>query len=133
MDLIYIKNSSYEADDGQLRLCYFQDSECKKANPIFQSFKRMEEIVLYNDADEYLLNELKLLKKAKIDQLNLLWIFISYTKTLEKITNPENYNYQIKLLECNDQDVTLNDKILENISLINPKYLNQLIYLNYKL
>ena len=108
---------------------YFNDFKWKKKNKVFQPFKRIK-LVQLNEYDSYegIFDQINLLKKASIDELYWLMLTKLNITVLENVTDPLNFNYQIRSIYCNlcETDDKISNKILENISAINPKYINLL-------
>ena len=113
----------------QIVIWYFNDFKWKKRNRIYNPFKRIK-LVKLSEYDNYegKHNQINLLKKADIDELYWLMLNNLNITVLENITDPLNFNYQIRSIYCNHcgTDSKISDKVLENISVINPKNINRL-------
>ena len=111
---------------GKLRTCFFIDSELKEINPIYESFRRIEEVYCRNYEDAFA--TLNMLKQASIQEIEIVDIWKMNVGEVNKITN-QLLNYKINTLKYSDEDIweSISNLALENISKINLQKLHQLI------
>ena len=121
LDLIVLSNI-FTTNNGELKICFFNDHEWRDQNIIFQYFKIVdyEELHDYKDA----LIKLEMFKQANIYEIETLSFWWENIKELERTTNPQNFSYNILNLRFEYVNWNLlSDLVLDNVSKINPRKL----------
>ena len=119
LDQIVLNNISlnYDDENSLLRLFISNNGEDKDTDPIFNTFKRIEQIVLFKETARQLL---KMIQKSNILNVESLNFENLTLDDFHEVINSSNFNYKIKRLYYNSKDYSLiNDTTLENIAKFN--------------
>ena len=109
---------------GNLKACFFKDSELKEINPIYESFKRVKYVNCRNNEDGFA--SINTLKQAPILEIEKIGFGEMKAEDFEQITN-QLLKYKIHTLNYGFRWESISNQVLENISKINLQKLYQLI------
>ena len=123
LDLIVLEDI-FEYGENKLKACFFIDSELKEINPIYESFKWVEEIYCRDYEEAF--RKINTLKQASIQEIEEICFGEMNAEEVEQITN-QLLNYEIHTLKYYDSLESISNLALENISKINPQKLYQFI------